>query len=101
MNSNKISYASGKLCAAVSSMATDSGNLKERLLNAHSILHSLTEKDFPNEFNEEWNSIYKSLTTYKQSSVKGIVYETIERMSDTECEEIIDKICNLSFEMIK
>jgi hypothetical protein len=94
-------YALEKLASAVHSMATDPGDIKVRLWNAFLIFHTLSEKDFANEYHEDWKFIYKSLTTEEPSYnekgevTTGRVENTLKILDEDACVKIAERIANL------
>lgn len=91
-----------KFAAAVETMANSTGDIKSRLWGAFLIFHTLTEKDFPDELKEYWNSIYNDLTREEPSYDKngevteGKVQNTLKVIDETKCAEIARKITELN-----
>lgn len=95
-------YAKEKLGSAVHSMATDKGDIKTRLWHAFLIFHTLSERDFGDEFKEDWNFIYNSLTTEEPSYddkgevTTGRIQNTLKVLDEKTCVEIAERISNLA-----
>ncbi len=95
-------YALEKLGSAVHSMATDRGDLRTRLWHAYLIFHTLSEKDFADEYKEDWNFIYSTLTREQPSYddkgevTTGRVQNTLKVIDEDTCVEIAERISNLA-----
>ena len=91
-------YALEKLGSAVQSMATDPADIKTRLWHAYLIFHTLSEKDFADEYKEDWNFINNKLKTeepsYDQKGdvTTGRVQNTLSKLSENSCIAIAEKI---------
>lgn len=98
-------YAKEKLGAAVRSMATDKGDIKTRIWNAFQIFHTLSEKDFSEELQGEWNFIFNSLTTEEPSYntngelTDGKVQNTLKILSEDQCVQIAERISKLEIRL--
>lgn len=98
----KHHYALEKLDSAVHSLETDRGDLRTRLWNAYMFLHTLSEKDFADEYKEDWNFIYRSLTrelpTYDDRGEvpTGRVQNTLRILGEDTCLEIAESISKLA-----
>ena len=57
-------YALGNLEQAVYSLTVGEGNVRQRLLNAHSILIAVFEDDFPEQLVEDWKWIHEQWTKF-------------------------------------
>jgi hypothetical protein len=94
-------YAKQKLGSAVRSMASDPGDIKERLWHAYQIFHALNERYFSDELKEDWTSIYQRLTTEPESYnangevTTGRVQNTLAKLDAQTCVNIAQSICEL------
>ncbi|MDE0504491.1 MAG: hypothetical protein OXI86_10455 [Candidatus Poribacteria bacterium] len=57
-------YALGNLEQAVYSLTVGEGNVRQRLLNAHSILIAVFEDDFPEHLVEDWKWVQEQWTRF-------------------------------------
>lgn len=95
-------YALEKLDSAIHSMTTDNGDIRTRLWNAYLIFHTLSEKDFADEYKEDWNFIYKTLSTEQPSYDNigqvtiGKVQNTLMALDENTCIEIAERILKLA-----
>ena len=95
-------YAKEKLSAAVHSMASDPGDIGTRLWHAFQIFHTLSEKDFGEEYKDDWNFIYNSLTVEEPSYdekgnlTMGRVENTLKAISESQSIRIIERIVSLA-----
>ncbi len=62
MRNIKHSYAREKLGLAIEVMATDEGDVRQRLLHAYMLFHPVKANHFPQKLQNKWNSIYQQLT---------------------------------------
>lgn len=99
------SYAKEKLGAAVQSMVSDPGDIKTRLWHAFLIFHTLSEKDFSDEYKDEWTFIHSTLTKEEPSYDKngnlttGRVENTLKVLDERTCQVIAEKIASLSYKL--
>lgn len=95
-------YALEKLGSAVHSIETDRGDFRTRLWQASLIFHTLSEKDFADEYKEDWNFIYSTLTREQPSYddkgevTAGRVQNTLKGLDEDTCVEIAERISNLA-----
>ncbi len=98
----KHGYAREKMGGAVYSLATGTGNLKERLWYAYLSFSNLEEKDFPDELKIEWNFIHTTLIneppSYNASGevTNGRVQNTLELLDEDTCATIAKSIYELN-----
>lgn len=98
MESQYIGYAWEQLFGAVSSLASSTLPLRERLLDAvvsraHRVFPSTAVGTLPAEINERLRNLEHSLTKH------GSFEKSIEQMEDREVEHAIDEIVGL-FSMV-
>jgi hypothetical protein len=96
---NSYFYAREKLLIAIEMLATGKGDVRERLLNASTNLHTLRDDDLPNEFKEDWAWIRKELTKYgpvmigdTDEVLRGSVENTMRRIKRNTGRKIAQKI---------
>ena len=101
----KGSFAKEKISAAVYSLATGRGDIKERLWNSFSGFHPLKESDFPDDLKDKWNDLKGRLTSEEPKYNSdgnigtGKVENTINKISIDDCLEIAELICILDYEI--
>jgi hypothetical protein len=91
----RYSYTHEKLSQAVDSLATGTGSIQDRLLNAALALHVLRAKDFPEEMANEFSSLWQEFTKQPAMANEGTLQATILRMSDGEAAEWASRILHL------
>jgi len=90
-----MSLAWEKFYEAVRSLASK-GSLQERLANTYiCYLGQLEKDDVPVEVRENFFDLHKSITTGKEFGDGSIVRQTVEKMSDEEAFEHIEKIIDI------
>ena len=98
---NPYSYTVEKLTAALESLATHPGDARERLGSAFLIFHTLTEKDFPPEYQEKWKWVMDKITKsgpildYKGDVWRGSVENTMRRIKNKTASKILKVIYEL------
>jgi hypothetical protein len=99
----KYNYTKDKICTAVLLLASNTGAIKERISNAFSIIHSLSEKDFDTDLKEDWNFIYgniaKNFPLSQQSVTSDSIFSTIDKMDELTCKLIAERICILDYKL--
>jgi hypothetical protein len=96
MKSNKgdLSYAQEKFSNAVFLLATDKGNIKDRLFHAFLEFRPVNENDLPIELREEYSQIKYCLTNIKSSGSEGTLIATLKKMKPARAAEIAKQIYN-------
>lgn len=102
----KNSYASEKLEAAVYTLATGSGTIRDRLYYAYLCFINLEEFHFPNELLPEFKKIMNCLCSEDASSgiikdsegnvTEGKVQNTLKELTIFECVQIAKQIYELN-----
>lgn len=94
-------YAHEKLLAALESLATGPGDVRERLLVAYQTFHPLTESHFPPHLRKDFGWVLKQLKTrepiydYKGRLDRGSVEETLRRIKNVTGVKIATRIYRL------
>jgi len=92
-------YCIEKLMNAIETLATHSGNVKERLWYVYLDIHMLQPQDFPKDLQNRWDGIIKSLTKYGPwvNEFSGEVYQssvenTLRRIRKSTASKIAKEI---------
>ena len=95
------SYAQENLNDAIYALAVGHGDVRSRLITAHSACHTLSARDFPQEFQEDWQWIvqqlkrYGPIRDYKGEVETGSVEHTMRRIKNKTAARIAKKLCYL------
>src|SRR3990172_811006 len=90
-----LRYAAGALSQAVYRLATCSGDMRERLLNAFHELAPVTEQDVPPYLRAEFRTIRADLTRRQPRYGEGTVQATLHGMRSSTGGRIARQICRL------
>lgn len=91
------SYAREKLDRAVYALATGTGTIQERLVDAFIMMSAVSDHDFQGERLEEWRSIYKRATTPRPGAVgDGNYQKALLGLNDDEASKLAGDICELN-----
>ena len=97
----KKSYAHEKLMLAIHSLATGPGDVRERLVHAFTIFHTLRKENFPEELQSDWEWVHEQLTKYgpiyneKGEPIIGAVQNTCSKIKNSTGVKIAEKILEI------
>jgi hypothetical protein len=94
---SRNSYAREKFGVAVDNLATGTGSIQDRILDAWMSFHPLQERDFDNpEDGAAFKSIMERLTAVKDGDPNnGYVKNTLAKMSDDDASRLASDIVEL------
>ena len=101
MERHKYSYLTEKFAQAVGLLATDPRGIKERLKSACVRLSGFNADNFPDHLKEYWNDInalilsQKPVTNSKGEVIVGILDNSIEHLSESDCISLANQIYDL------
>jgi hypothetical protein len=99
------SYAKEKFGVAVNALAVGTGDIRDRIWDAFLSFHTLSEKDFSDELQEDWDFIYTRLTKEEPTVedngyvTTGKVQNTLRKLDIDTCVEIAQKIYELNIKL--
>ena len=85
---DEMFYVHEKLSNAVSTLATGSGRIKERLLDAFIGMHTLYGKQYDGDIGSGLTELFDRLTAVRATADEGDVAATINAMSENEAVEL-------------
>ena len=94
-------YVHEKLLAALESLATGPGDVRERLLAAYETFHPLTQSHFPPNLRKDFGWVLKQLKKcepiydYKGRLLRGSVEETLRHLKNVTGARIATRIYRL------
>lgn len=100
-----VGYACEKLFVAIETMATGSGDVRERLNDAFMSFHTLKEDDFPVELRDDWRWVIDQLTRFgpvldhNGEIYKGSVEHTMQRIRRSTGSKIAKRIFQLYYKL--
>jgi hypothetical protein len=100
-----LSYTWEKFHVAVSSLASGTGSIQERLCNAYTYSLMLLEvhkpDDLPAEMRDDFEQIVRELTAVEPVGSEGSVQASTNAMTDLKASEIAEKIVSLYDEITR
>jgi len=94
-----LNYTWEKFYVAVSSLASGTGSIQERLFNAYTgslmLLEVHKPDELPEDMRNEFKEITRELTAVEPSGNEGSVRASTNAMTDLEASEIAEKIVSL------
>lgn len=94
-----LSYTWEKFHVAVSSLASGTGSIQERLFNAYTgslmLLEVHEPNDLPADMRDDFEEITRKLTAVEPVGDEGSVWASTNAMTDMEASEIADRIVSL------
>lgn len=102
----RASYAREKINSAANALASGTGTIQQRLMDAYMQFHPLRTDDFPDDLKEDWDAIHAALTTEeptyneKNEPIVGRVENTLKKMSDEDASELATRITELQYSIL-